>query len=76
VVPRVAARGRLVDWFDQPALLEPAGLVGAGARLAEVRPGMEFEVELDDVNVHARRVLVKAIRRVEADLPANADRRG
>ena len=69
VVEKRVLKGRL-DWFDRPALMQAEGLVGAGEggasmRIADVNVGDVFEVELSDVVVCKRRILVKALRRVE-----------
>ena len=52
--------GRL-DMFDLPATMDVGGL--SNCRLIkDVRVGDTFEVELADVNVHSRQILVTAIR--------------
>ncbi|UNI15127.1 Exoribonuclease II [Purpureocillium takamizusanense] len=52
--------GRL-DMFDLPAVLDIAGLDGL-CLVKDVKVGDEFEVELVDVNVHSRQILVRATR--------------
>ncbi|KAG5999909.1 hypothetical protein E4U43_001800 [Claviceps pusilla] len=50
-----------LDMFDLNAVMDISGL--NGCRLVkDVQVGDEFEVELADVNVHSRRILVKALR--------------
>jgi exoribonuclease R len=52
--------GRL-DMFDLSASMDVAGL--NGCRLVkDIQVGDEFEVELANVNVHSRHILVKALR--------------
>ncbi|POR35631.1 Mitochondrial protein cyt-4, partial [Tolypocladium paradoxum] len=52
--------GRL-DLFDLSAVLDIAGLDGCRL-IKDVQVGDQFEVELADVNVHSRQILVKATR--------------
>ncbi|TWU78399.1 hypothetical protein ED733_008773 [Metarhizium rileyi] len=52
--------GRL-DMFDLGATMDLAGLNGCRL-IQDIRVGDEFEVELADVNVHSRQVLVKALK--------------
>lgn len=62
---RQGVLGRL-DMFDLNAAMDIAGL--NGCRLVkDVRVGDEFEVELADVNVHSRQILVKALRYLPSD---------
>ncbi|KHN94169.1 Mitochondrial protein cyt-4 [Metarhizium album ARSEF 1941] len=62
----VSSRGRQgllgrLDMFDLSAAMDVAGL--NGCRLVrDIHAGDEFEVELVDVNVHSRQILVKALR--------------
>ncbi len=63
VVARRSLLGR-IDWFDRPATIEAGGLNGV-ALLREVRAGDVFEVELSDVNVYLRQIIVKALRKIE-----------
>ena len=70
VVQKRVVKGRL-DWFERSALMEPDGLAGAkgadGLPLtpSDVNVGDVFEVELKDVIVSKRRIIVKALRRVD-----------
>jgi hypothetical protein len=69
VISNRVARGT-IDWFDMDALLEPSGMSGVEADgkhivLAEVKVGDVYEVELSDVNVHSKHVIVKALTRVQ-----------
>lgn len=50
-----------VDFFDLNAVMDIDGL-NQKALIKDVRVGDQFEVELADVNVHSRRILVKALR--------------
>lgn len=52
--------GRL-DLFDLDAVLDIAGLDGCRL-IKDIQVGDQFEVELADVNVHSRQILVKATR--------------
>lgn len=69
---QTALQGRL-DLFDLDAMLDSSGL--GGCRLIkDVRVGDQFEVELVDVNVHSRQIVVRATRHLgqqqEGDGPA------
>lgn len=69
VISKRLAKGA-INWFDMDALLQPSGMSGLEEdgehiALADVRVGDVYEVELADVNVHSRRVTVKALRRIE-----------
>lgn len=55
-----AIRGRL-DWFGMLAMMTPEGLNAMGVSMADMRAGDTFEVELEDVNVHDKRILVRAV---------------
>lgn len=57
--------GRL-DMFDLNAVLDIAGLDGVRL-IKDVQVGDEFEVELADVNVHSRQILVRATRYLGGD---------
>ncbi|KAH6604675.1 mitochondrial cyt-4, partial [Trichoderma cornu-damae] len=50
-----------VDFFDLNAVMDIEGL-NKKALIKDVRVGDQFEVELADVNVHSRRILVKALQ--------------
>ena len=60
--------GRL-DLFDLSAVLDIAGLDGCRL-IKDVQVGDQFEVELADVNVHSRQILVKATRYLGGHSPA------
>lgn len=60
VLARRAVRGRL-NWFDRPALMEVDGLNALGIQLAELRAGQVLDVELVDVNVVEKSILVRAV---------------
>jgi exoribonuclease R len=65
VLPKRLVRGTL-DWFDRPAVLEPAGLAGVtmdGKKLtiSDVRIGDVLEVGLEEVNVYEKSIVVKAL---------------
>ncbi|KAK3945296.1 mitochondrial protein cyt-4 [Diplogelasinospora grovesii] len=62
-IDKVAVRGR-IDWFDRSARIVPDGLNGV-ARMADMKPGDVYEVELADVNVYMKRILVKVLKKVE-----------
>ena len=69
VISKRLAKGT-INWFDMDALLDPSGMSGVEEdgkhiALADVKVGDVYEVELSDVNVHSKRVVVKALRRVE-----------
>ncbi|KAL1880186.1 hypothetical protein VTK73DRAFT_6217 [Phialemonium thermophilum] len=69
VIEKRAVKGRL-DWFERAALMESSGLEGAidgGVPLLmkDINVGDVFEVVLSDVNVYKKRIMVKALRRVE-----------
>ncbi|KAL2178695.1 uncharacterized protein P884DRAFT_257929 [Thermothelomyces heterothallicus CBS 202.75] len=59
--------GRLVkgriDWFDQPATVELGDMNGV-ERIANVKPGDVFEVELSNVNVHTNQIFVRLLKKV------------
>jgi hypothetical protein len=55
--------GRTPELFGRTAVMSLAGLGGV-ARLAEIKEGDVFEVEIEDVNVHSRIIHVRALRRV------------
>ncbi|KAI1096261.1 RNB-domain-containing protein [Rostrohypoxylon terebratum] len=67
VMNRRAVQGRL-DWFERPAILRPEELNGV-VRMADIRIGDIYEVKLRDVNVHANRILVEAIKIIEKAEP-------
>lgn len=50
-----------VDFFDLHAVMDIEGL-NQKVLVKDVRVGDQFEVELEDVNVHSRRILVKALQ--------------
>jgi ribosomal protein S1 len=50
-----------VDFFGLNAIMDIEGL-NHKALVKDVRVGDQFEVELADVNVHSRRILVKALK--------------
>lgn len=52
-----------IDWFDQQATAELAEMKGV-ARIAEVKSGDVFEVELADVNVHMNNIHVRLLKRI------------
>ncbi|KAL2146707.1 hypothetical protein VTI28DRAFT_2858 [Corynascus sepedonium] len=62
VVAGRMVKGR-IDWFDQPATVELEDMNGV-ERIANVRPGDVFEVELADVNVHANQIRVRLLKKV------------
>lgn len=69
VVSKRLAKGT-IDWFNMDARLEPSGMSGVEEdgkhiALADIKVGDVYEVELSDVNVHSRQVVVKALRRVQ-----------
>lgn len=69
VISKRLARGT-IDWFEMDAVLEPSGMSeveedGKHISLSDVKVGDVYEVEVSDVNVHSRRIVVKALRRVE-----------
>jgi hypothetical protein len=63
VLIRRAVKGR-IDWFDQPALVELEDLNGV-VRIADVKPGDVFNVELANVNVHMNKIYVRLLEKVE-----------
>ncbi|KAL2258989.1 hypothetical protein VTK26DRAFT_7495 [Humicola hyalothermophila] len=63
VLGRRAIKGRL-DWFDLAASANLEHLNGV-VRIANVKPGDVFRVELDSVNVHADQVLVRLLDKIE-----------
>lgn len=70
VMSRRAVQGKL-DWFERPAVLRPEQLNDV-VRMADIRVGDIYEVKLRDVNVHANRILVEAIKlikKAEPDVP-------
>ncbi|KAK8924711.1 Mitochondrial protein cyt-4 [Metarhizium anisopliae] len=61
-----------LDMFDLSATMDVSGL--NGCRLVkDIRVGDEFEVELADVNVHSRQILVKALRYLGSQHPLDSD---
>jgi hypothetical protein len=52
-----------IDWFDQVALMDAGA--GSGLESEAIRTEDEFEVELKDVDVHGRDIIVKPLRRWE-----------
>ena len=62
VVPSLMVIGT-INWFDRRAIMELEHL-GSVAPLAEVKAGDVFTVKLQNVNVHSRRILVRALERV------------
>ncbi|PTB69815.1 RNB-domain-containing protein [Trichoderma citrinoviride] len=50
-----------VDFFDLHAIMDIEGL-NQKVLIKDVRVGDQFEVEIADVNVHSRRILVKALK--------------
>ncbi|KAJ9157249.1 RNB-domain-containing protein [Pleurostoma richardsiae] len=64
VLGRRAVRGRL-DWFDQTAVMAPEGLNAMGVTMTDIKVGDVFEVELEDVNVPARQITVRAMGRAD-----------
>ncbi|KAI1459021.1 RNB-domain-containing protein [Annulohypoxylon moriforme] len=69
IMSRRAVMGQL-DWFERSALLRPENMNDI-IRVADVRIGDVYEVKLRDVNVHANRIVVEALRILEkvADAP-------
>ncbi|KAL2269951.1 hypothetical protein VTJ83DRAFT_2135 [Remersonia thermophila] len=63
VTPRRTLKGEL-DWFDRPAVVELEHLNDV-VRLADIKAGDVFEVELADVNVRDNRICAKLLRRIE-----------
>ncbi|KAL2133476.1 hypothetical protein VTI74DRAFT_2281 [Chaetomium olivicolor] len=63
VVGRRAVSGTL-DWFEMPAVLKLEDLNDV-VRIADVKPGEVYEVELADVNVHVGKIYVRMLRRAE-----------
>ncbi|KAK4242350.1 hypothetical protein C8A03DRAFT_11405 [Achaetomium macrosporum] len=63
VVPRRALKGQ-IDWFDRPAFVELQHMNDV-ARIADVKPGDVFKVELADVNVYMNRICVRLLEKVE-----------
>ena len=61
VVPKMLVKGT-IDWFDCFAIMDPEDLNGV-ARLPEIKIGDVFMVELADINVYARKVMVRAIEK-------------
>ncbi|KIE01846.1 Mitochondrial protein cyt-4, partial [Metarhizium majus ARSEF 297] len=60
-----------LDMFDLSATMDVSGL--NGCRLVkDIRVGDEFEVELADVNVHSRQILVKALRYLGSQHPLDS----
>ncbi|KAK3330218.1 hypothetical protein B0H66DRAFT_50711 [Apodospora peruviana] len=60
IVAHGTAHGR-IDWFDQPASLPALNLEGSGWMMADLKEGVELEVELEDVNVHTLDIIVKVV---------------
>lgn len=58
------AVGGQIDWFDRPASVELEDMNGV-ARIADVKPGDVFKVELASVNVHTNKINVKLLERLE-----------
>ncbi|KAH6845216.1 RNB domain-containing protein [Chaetomium sp. MPI-CAGE-AT-0009] len=52
-----------IDWFDQPATVDLANMNGV-TRIAEVKSGDVFEVELADVNVHTNNIYVRLLKKI------------
>ncbi|CAJ2501710.1 Uu.00g045630.m01.CDS01 [Anthostomella pinea] len=63
VFRRRSVLGRL-DWFDRPAFLKPDALNDV-LRMGDACVGDVYEVRLREVNVHAKQILVEAVRVVE-----------
>lgn len=70
VAGKQSVSGRL-DWFERRAVLRAEDLRGV-IRVGSVRVGDVLEVKLLDVNVHANRVLVEAVRVVRSKAAAAA----
>jgi exoribonuclease R len=66
--------GRL-DMFDLGATMDLSGLNGCRL-IKDIQVGDEFEVELADVNVHSRQILVRALRFLGSQPPVDADKSG
>ncbi|KAG7292377.1 hypothetical protein NEMBOFW57_002412 [Staphylotrichum longicolle] len=58
------AVGGQIDWFDRPASVELEDMNGV-ARIADVKPGDVFKVELASVNVHTNKINVKLLEKLE-----------
>ncbi|KAK4101708.1 RNB-domain-containing protein [Parathielavia hyrcaniae] len=65
VLARRAIKGRL-DWFEQPATVELEDLNDV-VRIAQVKPGDVFNVELANVNVYMNRIHVRLLEKVEEE---------
>jgi hypothetical protein len=63
VVMRRTVKGR-IDWFDQPAVVELEDLNGI-VRIADVKPGDVFNVELANVNVYMNKIYVRLLEKIE-----------
>lgn len=63
VMGRRAIKGRL-DWFERPALVKLED-VNDVVRMANVKPGDVFRIELVRVNVHANRIYAKLLEKIE-----------
>ncbi|KAL2154176.1 hypothetical protein VTH82DRAFT_2852 [Thermothelomyces myriococcoides] len=55
-------KGR-IDWFDQPAIVELGDMNGV-ERIANVKTGDAFEVELSNVNVHTNQIFVRLLKKL------------
>lgn len=64
VAGKRAVKGRL-DWFDRLASANLEQLNGV-VRIANVKPGDVFRVELESVNVHMDQINVKFLEKIEA----------
>jgi hypothetical protein len=64
VVPRRALKGQ-IDWFDRPASVELEDMNNV-VRIADVKPGDAFKVELADVNVYMNKIRVRLLEKIEA----------
>ncbi|KAL2158542.1 hypothetical protein VTH06DRAFT_4309 [Thermothelomyces fergusii] len=55
-------KGR-IDWFDRPATVELKDMNGV-ERIANVKAGDAFEVELSNVNVHTNQIFVRLLKKL------------
>ena len=55
-----------INWFDRPARVDVGDLNGV-ARIADVKAGDVFEVELTNVNVHTNMINVKVLGKIEGE---------
>ncbi|KAI1105253.1 RNB-domain-containing protein [Jackrogersella minutella] len=67
---RRSVLGKL-DWFERAALLRPDAMNDI-ITMNDIRVGDVYEVKLKDVNVHANRILVEAVRVIKRKKDAEA----